>query len=491
MFLKNLCQVKSKQEISLEYYNRKKSLSNFIIKNMKTDTICAVSTPLGISGIGIIRLSGPRTYPILDKIFVPKKNEKVSSFPSHSIHYGHILEHGKIIDEILLTIMRAPKSYTREDMAEIGCHGGYLPLKKVFSLCLKQGARLATEGEFTKRAFLNGRIDLAQAEAIIDIINSKTERGLETSLLQLKGGLSREIEKLKAKMMSLLAKIEVALDFAEEDLEFITDAKIEDELSKIKMQVGKLLAGAETGKIINQGINTAILGSPNVGKSSLLNALLKENRAIVTEIPGTTRDTIEETINLKGIPLKIIDTAGIRKTRKPIEIEGVRRSKEWLKKADLALLVLDGNRALSRDDLELIKETREQKSVFILNKIDLPLKINLNELKKHARGRKIAEISATKKIGLENLEKIIYNLIWDGKVYSADQTLIINCRHQELLFNADKNISNALRSVKNKKSFEFVASDLREGLESLNQIIGKNLSEEVLNEIFSHFCVGK
>jgi len=456
-----------------------------------SDTICAISTPLGVSGIGIIRLSGPLTYKILNKIFVNKKKKMASSFPSHSVHYGYIVNNGTVIDEVLLTIMRSPKSYTREDMAEIGCHGGLLSLKRVLHLCLKQGCRLATPGEFTRRAFLNGRIDLTQAEAVIDIINSKTERGLETSLLQLKGYLSQEIKNLRKTIVSLLAKIEVSLDFAEEDLKFITSHQVKDELKKIEKRVEELLHRAQAGRIINQGINTAILGGPNVGKSSLLNAFLGENRAIVTKIPGTTRDTIEETINLKGIPLKIIDTAGIRKTRKSIEIEGVRRSKEWMKKADLVLLVLDGNRTISRDNLELIKEAGKTKSVFILNKIDLPLKLNLNELKKHTNGRKIAEISATKKIGLENLERIIYNLIWEGKVYSSDQALIINSRHQELLWDVKKNIKDTLGSVYRKESLEFIVSDLRESLKNLNQIVGKSISEEVLDEIFSRFCVGK
>ena len=457
----------------------------------ETNTICAISTPLGVSGIGIIRLSGPLTYKLLNKIFVNKKKKKVSSFPGHSVHYGHIVSDGTVIDEVLLTIMRAPKSYTRENMAEIGCHGGLLSLKKVLHLCLKHGCRLATPGEFTRRAFLNGRIDLTQAEAVIDIINSKTERGLETSLLQLKGYLSQEIKNLRKRIVSLLAKIEVSLDFAEEDLKFITHHQIKRDLEKIEKRVEELLQRAQAGRIINQGISTVILGRPNVGKSSLLNAFLGENRAIVTKIPGTTRDTIEETINLKGIPLRIIDTAGIRRTRKSIEIEGVRRSKEWMKKADLVLLVLDGNRTISRDNLELIKEVGETKSVFILNKIDLPLKLNLNELKKHTNGREIAKISATKRIGLENLGRIIYNLIWEGKVYSSDQALMINSRHQELLRDMKKNIKDALGSVYRKESLEFIVLNLREASENLNKIVGKNITDEILNEIFSNFCVGK
>ncbi len=455
------------------------------------DTICAISTPLGVSGIGIIRLSGSLTYRILDKIFLNQKKKRVSSFPSHSIHYGHIVNKGVIIDEVLLSIMRAPRSYTREDMAEIGCHGGLLPLKEVFNLCLKQGARLATAGEFTRRAFLNGRIDLTQAEAVIDIINSKTERGLEASLLQLEGNLSQEITNLGKMIVSLLAKIEVSLDFAEEDLKFITHRQVENELVKIEKHVEELLHRARETKIITEGISTAILGRPNVGKSSLLNAFLGEGRAIVTKIPGTTRDTIEETINLKGIPLKIIDTAGIRKTRKIIEVEGVKRSRYWLKKADLVLLILDSNQPLNNEDLELIKDTKEKKSILILNKIDLPLRMNRKKLASLCNGRKIAEISATKRIGLEELKIIIYNLIREGKVYSSDQSLIINSRHQELLNDVRKNIKDALGSVCRKESLEFIVLDLRQASENLNQIVGKNISDEVLNEIFSNFCVGK
>lgn len=458
---------------------------------MKADTICAISTPLGVSGIGIIRLSGPLTYKVLDKIFTHKGKTKVPSFPSHSIHYGHIKDNGRVIDEVLLTIMRAPRSYTREDMAEIGCHGGLLSLKKVFHLCLKQGARLATAGEFTKRAFLNGRIDLAQAEAVIDIVNSKTERGLEISLLQLKGRLSQEIGRLRKKIISLLAKIEASLDFVEEDIEFIALPRIKEKLREIEKRVEGLLKGAESGKIIGQGISTAIIGRPNVGKSSLLNAFLREERAIVTKIPGTTRDTIEEIINLNGIPLKIIDTAGIRRTTRMIEVEGVRRSKDWLRKADLVLLVLDSNQPLTNEDLELITATIERKSVLILNKTDLPLRINLKKLKELGNGKKIVKISATERVGLENLEKIIYALVWEGKVYSSDQTLIINSRHQELLLSVAKNIKDALKTAFREESLELIAVDLREGLENLNKIVGKNITEEILNEIFSHFCVGK
>ncbi|MCK4245403.1 MAG: tRNA uridine-5-carboxymethylaminomethyl(34) synthesis GTPase MnmE [Candidatus Omnitrophica bacterium] len=461
---------------------------------MKTDTIktiCAISTPLGVSGIGIIRLSGPLTYKILDKIFVSKRKDKVSSFPSHAVHYGHIVDNGRVIDEVLLTIMRRPRSYTREDMAEIGCHGGLLSLKNVLRLCLEQGCHLATAGEFTKRAFLNGRIDLAQAEAVIDIINSKTERGLEASLLQLKGHLSQEIRRLREKAVSLLAKIEVSLDFVEEDLKFIALPRIKEELMEIEKRVEELLKGAESGKIISQGINTAIIGRPNVGKSSLLNAFLREERAIVTKIPGTTRDTIEEIINLNGIPLRIIDTAGIRRTTRAIEVEGVRRSKDWLRRADLVLLVIDSSQSLNNEDLELIKGTIERKSILILNKIDLPLRINLERLKGLGNGRKIVKISATKSIGLEDLEKIIYALVWDGKVCSSDQTLIINSRHQELLFSVAKNVKDALKATARGESSEFIALDLREGLENLNKIVGENITDEILNEIFSHFCVGK
>ncbi len=456
-----------------------------------TDTICAISTPLGVSGIGIIRLSGPLTYKILNKIFVNKKKKKVSSFPSHSVHYGHIVSNSTVIDEVLLTIMRSPKSYTRENMAEIGCHGGLLSLKKVLHLCLEQGCRSATPGEFTRRAFLNGRIDLTQAEAVIDIINSKTERGLETSLLQLKGYLSQEIKNIRKTIISLLAKIEVSLDFVEEDLKFITYHQVKDKLKKIEKRVEELLQRAQAGRIINQGISTAILGRPNVGKSSLLNAFLGENRAIVTKIPGTTRDTIEETINLKGIPLKVIDTAGIRKTRKIIEVEGVKRSRGWLKKADLILLILDSNQPLDNEDLELVKEIKEKKSILILNKIDLPLRMSPKKLKSLSNGKEIVRISATKRIGLENLERIIYNLIWEGKIYSSDQALIINSRHQELLWDVKKNIKDALGSVCQKESLEFVVLDLRQALKNFNQIVGENVSDEVLNEIFSHFCVGK
>jgi len=454
------------------------------------ETICAISTPLGISGIGIIRLSGEKTYKIIEEIFLPKRKTKVKNWPTHTVHYGYIVDGERIIDEVLVTIMRAPKSYTREDMAEIGCHGGLSALKEVLNLCIKKGAKLASPGEFTKRAFLNGRIDLSQAESVLEIINSQTEKSLEISIKKLKGSLSNEINKLYEKIFSLLVQIEGKIDFPEEEDISEINLNVEEEIKKIKTQIKEILSKSKNGKIVFEGIKAAIIGRTNVGKSSLLNKLLKEERAIVTEIPGTTRDILQETINIKGIPVKIIDTAGIRKTKGKIEKMGVKKALYWMEKAEINLLVLDGSQALNQNDRKLLQKIKNKTYLIVINKIDLPMKINKEELKNFPE-ENISYISAKTGYGIEKLEEKIYNLILKGYGNIKETEFYLNIRQENLLKKSYSIIKNTLKLCKEKQGIELIAQNLREIIKMIDSITGKNISQHILEEIFSQFCIGK
>jgi tRNA modification GTPase len=411
------------------------------------DTIAAVSTPLGEGGIGIVRLSGAKSLSIADKIFKRKDGKKPSSFSTYTTHYGYIVSKGERIEEVILTVMRAPRSYTREDIVEINCHGGIVPLKQVLDLVLESGARMASPGEFTKRAFLNGRIDLAQAEAVVDLIRAKTEEASKIALAQLEGKLSQRLE--------------------------------------------RLLSTAERGKILREGISTVIAGRPNVGKSSLMNAFLRENRVIVTPVPGTTRDTIEEIINIEGIPLKVIDTAGMRKVRGIVEKEGVKRSRLYLERADLVLLILDGSETLAREDRELIEKVKNRNLVVVINKIDLPQKIEIEKAKKLLPGKKIIKISALYGNGLDSLEKYIGRMLWKGEIVSPQTVIVTRARHKEALLQAQESIKKVVESLNSKMSEEFLALDLKAALDNLGEIIGETTSEDILDKIFSEFCIGK
>ncbi len=457
------------------------------------DTIAAISTPIGEGGIGIIRLSGNKALSIADKIFISGQKIKPSKVKSHTINYGHIISGDKneIIDETLLTVMRAPKTYTKEDIVEINCHGGIVALKKVLELVLKSGARLAMPGEFTQRAFLNGRLDLSQAEAVLDIIQSKTEGSLKVALNQLEGHLSKEVRAIKEEILDIYAKAEAAIDFPDEDIEIFSEGTILNQLKKIEKKINRLFTTADSGQVFREGILTVICGKPNVGKSSLLNALLKQERAIVTPIPGTTRDTIEEVVNIKGIPLRIVDTAGITETKNIVEKEGINRSQRYLKQADLILLVLDGSGPVSREDKDLMEQAEKKKTIFIINKIDLPLKINLNGFKKYFEDKKTVKISATKKQNLSDLEKAITDMVWQGKVSATDETLVSNVRHKNALALALESIKRAQEAIKKKMSLEFVAVDIKESLDNLGLIIGETATEDLLNRIFEKFCIGK
>ena len=460
---------------------------------MGNDTICAISTPLGISGIGIVRLSGPKTYGIIEKIFVlPKKSSKIKKRSSHTVHYGHILDGKRIIDEVLVTIMKSPKSYTREDMAEIGCHGGLIALKEVISLCIRKGAQLASPGEFTKRAFLNGRIDLMQAESVLEIIHSQTEKSLEISIKKLKGTFSKRICQIRKKIFDILVCIEAKIDFPEENAVSQMELNIKKEIKKAKEEIEEILKRAGKGKVIYEGVKAAIIGKTNVGKSSLLNKLLKEERALVTSIPGTTRDFIEEAINIKGIPVKIIDTAGIRKTKREIERMGVEKAIYWMEKAEINILVVDGSRKLNKDDKKLLDNVNNKKRcIIVVNKIDLPLKLNLEKLKETFSPGRVVSISAKTGCGIENLEKRIYNLIQQGCGKIDGREFYLNMREENLLKQINENLKDALKLCREKLSLELLSEDLKYAVKNIEGITGKNTGEEVLRQIFSQFCIGK
>jgi len=457
------------------------------------DTIAAISTPLGEGGIGIVRISGPEALKISGKIFKAKRID-LNEIKSHKMIYGHIHDNltGEVVDEVLFCYMKAPYSYTSEDIVEINCHGGIVPLKKTLELVLAGGARLAGPGEFSKRAFLNGRLDLAQAESVIDIIRSKTEAGLKLAVSQLKGDLSKKIKELQNKLLGIMAKVEVNIDFPEDDLEETTGKDIVCSSEELLEQIKSLIEGAEAGIIYREGIKAAIIGKPNVGKSSLLNALLREKRAIVTDVPGTTRDVIEEIINIQGIPLRIIDTAGLRETEDPVEKIGVERTKEVMIQADLVFQVLDAAEGLSSQDFEAIELTEKKKSLVIVNKTDVKnKKINQEDLKRLAGDRPVIWISAEQGTGLAELEDQIVDLVLYGKIDRSDSLMVTNIRHKQALERAAFHLREAISAVKNLVPVDIVAIDLRDAWEALGEITGSSVDDNLIDRIFKDFCVGK
>lgn len=465
---------------------------NFFVPTLDDQTIAAVSTPLGEGGIGIVRLSGNQAIDIADKIFRGK--QRVVDLPSQSIHYGQIVhpQSLEVIDTVLLSVMRAPKSYTREDVVEINGHGGLVCLNKILNLVLEQGSRLAEPGEFTKRAFLNGRIDLSQAEAVLDVIRAKTDLSMKFSLSQLEGRLGQKILAIKEDLILLLANIEACLDFLEEEeIEPISQTEMLEIALNIQAQITELLNSAQEGQILRQGITTTIIGRPNVGKSSLLNALLGRPRAIVTHLPGTTRDLLEEMIDLDGIPIKIVDTAGLRHTVEIVEREGVKRARQALDAADLILLVLDSSKELGDEDKAILAELRDKKAIIILNKADLPVVTHPEEIIAVSPDKKIVRISALLESGLDELKHTIKGMFFSGKFITSEGLLITNLRHKEALKKASQSMDKALQALKDNLSLEFVSLDLREALDSLGLIIGQTVTEDILAEIFSCFCIGK
>jgi tRNA modification GTPase len=464
------------------------------------DTISAISTPRGEGGIGIVRMSGASSLSITKKIFQPnRKQTNIDKIKTHSIIYGHIIDPktNERIDEVLLTIMLSPKTYTKENIVEINCHGGSIPLSKVLELTLKMGARLAEPGEFTKRAFLNGRIDLAQAEAVADIIRAKTDLSLKVAINQLEGHLSHKINQIQTDLISLLASVEASIDFPDEDLDFLKSDEILGQINSIYGKLDLIMETADEGRIITEGIKGVIVGRPNVGKSSLFNALLKEDRAIVTAIPGTTRDAIEEFVNLDGVPLKLTDTAGIRETQDIIEVESIDRTKAHLDQADLILMVLDGSEMLTDDDKHLISLVRDKRTIIIINKVDLPQTIDKddfsgqNELAKLADDMPIVHVSALDEYGFQQLKTVIRDTVLHKESVQTDPIFVTKIWQKDAIRRAMESLVFAQESTKSTMSPELIAVDLRGALKGLGEITGETASEDILDQIFSKFCIGK
>ncbi|WP_130805442.1 tRNA uridine-5-carboxymethylaminomethyl(34) synthesis GTPase MnmE [Senegalia massiliensis] len=461
---------------------------------MDIDTIAAIATAPGEAGIGIVRLSGREAVNIADKIFRGKKDISLKNRETRKLHYGHIIdpENDKIIDEVLIVYMKAPYTYTTEDVVEINCHGGIISVRRILEIVLNNGARIAEEGEFTKRAFMNGRIDLTQAEAVMDLISAKTDSSFDVSLNQLEGALSKEVRVLRESVLKMLAQIEATIDFPDEDdVEEMAYEKMQEEGEFIFKTIEGLLSTAYSGKIIKEGLKTIILGKPNVGKSSLMNAILRENRAIVTEIPGTTRDIIEEYVNLNGIPLRIVDTAGIRETEDIVEKIGVDRAKELVDKGDLAIVVFDASEELSDEDKNIIELVKNKKSIILLNKTDLEIKTSIETLKDHLPNKTILNTSMLKGEGLEKLEKTIKDMFFKGDVKINDSIIINNVRHKDLLLKAKKNIEEALQSIEMNMPIDCIEVDVKECYDNLGEINGDTVGEDIIDRIFSDFCIGK
>ena len=460
---------------------------------LETDTIAAISTPLGEGGIGIVRLSGPKAIEIADQIFRSPKGTSLKDVPSHTIHYGFIEDGGKKVDEVLIAVMRAPRTYTREDVVEINCHGGLVPLRRVLELVLAQGARAAGPGEFTKRAFLNGRISIDQAEAVLDIVRAKTELGLECAIQRLEGRFSRPIKELRAKLLNLLAGIEVGIDFPEYEEEALPRGRLLGELEGALRQVDYFLEHGRDGRIIREGLAVAIIGRPNVGKSTLLNALLQEERAIVTPIPGTTRDRIEEWVELDGIPFKLIDTAGVREVRDEVERIGVELALKAAEGADLVLFMLDLSEPLTAEDRAIARPLAGKRALLLLNKSDLGRSFSpqeaLQALGIEPEG--VLEISAKLGTGLEELKRRLVELVWEGRLERPEGLFLLNIREKELLQRAKEALGRTLADARAGATPDLLAIGLEEVLTILGELTGEDLTEEVIDRIFADFCVGK
>jgi tRNA modification GTPase len=458
---------------------------------MQHDTIAAISTPIGEGAISIVRLSGDDAISIAAKCFHGKD---LNSQASHTIHYGKMIdpESMETVDEVMVTVMRAPKTFTREDVVEINCHGGLVAVNRILELVLSNGARLAEPGEFTKRAFLNGRIDLSQAEAVMDLIRAKTDRAMKVALKQMDGRLSKLIKDLRQELLETVAHVEVNIDYPEyDDVEEMSHQMLIEKSTKVLNKIDELLQTAKQGKILREGIGTAIIGRPNVGKSSLLNALAHENKAIVTDIPGTTRDVIEEYVNVRGVPLRLIDTAGIRETEDIVEKIGVERSRQVLKEADLILLVLNYGEPLTHEDELLFEATKGLDKIIIINKTDLPQKLDLEKLKDLANGAKIIQTAIIKELGIAELEQAIADMYFEGQIETNDFTYVSNARHIQLLKQAKKALQDALNGMENGMPIDLVQIDVTRTWELLGEIIGDTVHESLIDQLFSQFCLGK
>lgn len=463
----------------------------------KEDTIAAIATAPGEGGIGIVRISGGSAEAILRSLFIPVNRinkEKDYVIENRKLSYGRIVDPQteEDVDEVLAVLMKGPHTYTTEDVVEINCHGSMVSLKKTLELVLREGARLAEPGEFTKRAFLNGRIDLSQAEAVIDLIRSKTEESYKAAMGQLSGRLSGEINAVRQKMVDVLVDLAVNIDYPDEDIEIMTYQKIEESLKSIEKELKALADTGYTGRILREGLNTVIVGKPNVGKSSLMNQLLRETRSIVTEIPGTTRDTIEEQLNIGGILLNITDTAGIRETEDTVEKIGVEKSLNSLKRADLVLFIMDLSRTVDEEDIEIIKQLEDKEEVIVLlNKADKEKKFDVSDLKPYFEEDKIIITSMENGTGLKELEERIRDMVYEGKVRASENVLITNVRHLNLINKALSSVQEALISSEDKQPFELIEIDVNEAWACLGEITGEAVREDIIDEVFARFCLGK
>lgn len=455
------------------------------------DTITALATPPGEGGIAVIRLSGSESLQIANRLFVNGKREKVDQYKKRYLYYGFILDQDQnTVDEVLLVYMPAPRTYTKEDVVEIHCHGGMIPVRKILDLLLQEGARLAQPGEFTKRAFLNGRIDLAQAEGVMDLISSKSEEAARSSLQQMEGSLSREMKAIRDDMLDVLARIEVTVDYPEEDIESMVGEQIQKRLSIAREQCRSLLQSVHQGRLIREGIKTVIIGKPNVGKSSLLNALVRENRAIVTDIPGTTRDVIEEYVNIKGVLVRILDTAGIRETMDLVEKIGVEKSRELTRDADLILLLLDASNPLGKEDMDILQWLKDRQVLILLNKSDRPSAMEQEDIRKLTDST-IIKTSMIDGTGLDQVEDFIYNLVYSGGVGPKNTVMITNNRHKEALIRGERHLGEALNALAASMPLDMVTIDIRNVWEALGEITGESLTENLIDKIFMEFCLGK
>ncbi len=459
---------------------------------MDLDTITSISTPMGEGAIGIVRLSGPQAVEIADKLY--KGKHLLNDVPSHTINYGHIIdpESKEVVEEVMVSVLRAPKTFTREDIIEINCHGGILTINRVLELTMTYGARMAEPGEFTKRAFLNGRIDLSQAEAVMDFIRSKTDRASKVAMNQIEGRLSDLIKKQRQSILEILAQVEVNIDYPEyDDVEDATTEFLLEQSKEIKQEINRLLDTGAQGKIMREGLSTVIVGKPNVGKSSMLNNLIQDNKAIVTEVAGTTRDVLEEYVNVRGVPLRLVDTAGIRKTEDIVEKIGVERSRKALSQADLILFVLNNNEALTQEDYTLYEVVKNEDVIVIVNKMDLEQNIDINEVKDMIGDTPLIQTSMLKQEGIDELEIQIRDLFFGGEVQNQDMTYISNSRHISLLKQARQTIQDAIDVAESGVPMDMVQIDLTRTWEILGEIIGETASDELIDQLFSQFCLGK
>ncbi|RNA68021.1 tRNA uridine-5-carboxymethylaminomethyl(34) synthesis GTPase MnmE [Alteribacter keqinensis] len=458
---------------------------------MELDTIAAISTPMGEGAIGIVRISGDDAIAIADRLY--KGRRTLTEADTHTINYGHIVDPKteETIEEVMISVMHAPRTFTKENLVEINCHGGLVSVNRVLQMALNEGARLAEPGEFTKRAFLNGRIDLSQAEGVMDLIRAKTDRAMNVAMSQVEGRLSSRIQKLRQELLETVAHVEVNIDYPEYDAEEMTLDILKEKAGYVRDEINYLLQTAQQGKILREGLSTVIIGRPNVGKSSLLNSLVHENKAIVTDIPGTTRDVIEEYVNVRGVPLRLLDTAGIRETEDVVEKIGVERSRKLVSEAELVLLVLNNNESLTEEDEKLLTISEGRDSIIIVNKTDLESKLDMERVRELAGSRTVLTTSLLKDEGIDELEEAIKELFFEGDLDSGDMTYVSNSRHIALLNQASRTIDDALSSVDAGMPVDMVQIDITKAWELLGEVIGDSVNESLIDQLFSQFCLGK